>query len=278
MDNPNLRTPRFIFLLAICLLSSRAEAQEPDINLPITLVPQRPYDSLWKNALPHGMSKSLAPPLALTPLIPVAARPSQPEKARPFPTQWLLGNAITRDDTLAPLTASERIHLYWSGTYLNSPSYLKRLFSAGIDQARGVPQEWHGGLRGYGSRFASNYGQFIVQNSLQSVGNAALGYEPRYDLCRCKGFWRRTRHAILRNFVTYNSTETELRLQIPLYGATFAAGAISAQWKPGPRNSWAEGGYAAAQQIGWGALSNFLSEFSQDIGKKISRAPNSVRH
>jgi hypothetical protein len=32
-----------------------------------------------------------------------------------------------------------------------------------------------------------------------------------------------------------------------------------------------QGGYVVAQQAGWGILSNWLSEFSGDIGKKISR-------
>ncbi len=61
------------------------------------------------------------------------------------------------------------------------------------------------------------------------------------------------------------------RSQVPLYGAVFIAGMAASGWKPGPRSMWAEGGYAVAQQAGWGILSNCLSERSGDIGKKISR-------
>lgn len=186
-------------------------------------------------------------------------------------THWLLGFAVTPDQELSPLTNDERFRIYLRQTYFHAGTYAKRLAGAGIDQARGVPDAWGGGFRGYEKRFASRFGQFAVQNTVKTAGDAALGYEPRYDLCLCEGFWPRTKHAIIRNFVTYNSTERELRPQVPLYGAAFIGGMTSATWKPGPRNMWAEGGYGVAQQAGWGILSNWLSEFSGDIGRKIAR-------
>ena len=36
----------------------------------------------------------------------------------------------------------------------------------------------------------------------------------------------------MRNFVTYNKTEKELRSQFALYGAAFGAGILSSLWKP----------------------------------------------
>jgi len=44
---------------------------------------------------------------------------------------------------------------------------------------------------------------------------------------------------------------------------------ISAAWKPQPRNAFAEGGRAVAEQAGFGALLNFFIEFSTDINRKI---------
>ena len=40
-------------------------------------------------------------------------------------------------------------------------------------------------------RFASREGQFITANTLAALGNAKLGYEVRYDQCKCEGFWPR---------------------------------------------------------------------------------------
>jgi hypothetical protein len=144
------------------------------------------------------------------------------------------------------------------------------MFAAGIDQARGVPSAWGGGLPGYGRRFGSRYGEFVIANTLQSAGNAAFGYETRYDLCRCTGFWPRTRHAVVRNFVTYNRTERERRLQIPLYAGSFGAGMISSAWLPGHRNAWKEGAYSALIQAGLGSGINWVSEFATEILHKIT--------
>ena len=190
------------------------------------------------------------------------------EKAR-VPIVWLIGPYIPPEGPLQPLTNSERTEVYFRQTFLTAGSYLARMFTAGIDQARGVPYQWGGGMPGYGRRFGSRYGQFVIANTLQTVGNAALGYESRYDLCRCTGLWPRTRHAVARNFVTYNRTEQERRPAIPLYAGSFGAGMISATWLPGPRNKWAEGTYSALFQAGIGSGYNVVSEFALDILKRM---------
>ena len=118
-------------------------------------------------------------------------------------------------------------------------------------------------------RFASREGQFISANTLAYLGNAKLKYEVRYDQCSCSGFWPRTRHAVLRNFMTYNQSERELRPQWALYGGAFGGGLISTAWKPHPRNGFAEGGRAMLGQAGYGALLNFFIEFSTDINRTI---------
>ena len=96
-----------------------------------------------------------------------------------------------------------------------------------------------------------------------------LQYEPRYDRCGCSGFALRTRHAILRNFLTYNRSERELRPQWALYGGAFGGGLISTAWKPHPRNAFAEGGRAVVGQAAYGALLNFFIEFAGEINRKL---------
>ncbi len=194
-----------------------------------------------------------------------------------LPAEWFLGAYVPTNRNLRPLNNRERSQVYVRQTYQTGASYLKRLFAAGVDQARGVPREWGGGFPGYSQRFGSRYGQFIIQNTLASMGNAALHYEPRYDLCRCTGMWPRTRHAILRNLVTYNSTELEKRPQIALYLAAFSAGALATAWKPGSERPWRNGAYAVVGQAGYGAMSNWLQEFALDLGHKLSRSKGRQR-
>lgn len=193
------------------------------------------------------------------------------QAVRQLPAEWLIGPYIPSSAPLVPLSNAQRADVYFNQTFLTTNAYLLRMFTAGIDQARGVPSQWGGGLAGYGPRFGNRYGQFVIANTFHSVGNAALDYESRYDLCRCRTFWLRTRHAVVRNFVTYNHTEKELRPAIPLYAGSFGAGMMATSWLPGPRNVWKQGAYAALGQAGWGSANNWVSEFAIDILRKITK-------
>jgi len=190
-------------------------------------------------------------------------------KARDWEASWVTGVYVKKGHTMLPLTFNERRELYLQQTLATPGAYLKRMFAAGIDQARGAPPQWQGGFGGYGERFASREGQFISANTLAALGNTALKYEPRYDQCQCKGLLLRSRHAIMRNFLTYNHSEQDLRPQLALYGGAFGGGLISTAWKPHPRNAFAEGGRAMLGQAGYGALLNLFIEFAGDINRKI---------
>jgi hypothetical protein len=199
----------------------------------------------------------------------VEAKESTPAKLRRLPIERLIGPYIPVQGPLQPLNNTEREQVYFRHTFLTVGSYLARGFSAGLNQGRGEPYQWGGGMSGYGKRYAAQYGRFVVQNSLAAAGDAALGYEPRYDFCRCTGFWPRTRHAISRNFVAYNRTEHELRPQVPLYTGAFAAGMVYGSWLPGKQNIWRSGGLSMLSQAGIGSGYNFMSEFALDILHKF---------
>ena len=190
-------------------------------------------------------------------------------KARDWESGWFTGVFVPKGQTVTPLTPAQRREYYLQQTLSTPGAYMKRMFAAGIDQVRGSPPQWDDGWDGYAERFASREGQFISANSLAFLGNMALKYEPRYDQCRCHGLWPRTRHAIIRNFLTYNDSETQLRPQWALYGGAFGGGMISTAWKPHPRNVFAEGGRAVLGQAGYGTLLNFFIEFAGDINRKI---------
>lgn len=190
-------------------------------------------------------------------------------KARDWESGWLTGVFVKKGERMTPLTLSQRRVLYLQQTLITPGAYMKRMFAAGIDQARGVPHPWDTAWDGYLDRFASREGQFITANSLAALGNVALKYEPRYDRCQCKGVWPRSRHAILRNFITFNQTEVDRRPQLALYGGAFAGGALASVWKPHPRNALADGGWAVLGQAGYGSLLNFFIEFAGEINQKI---------
>jgi hypothetical protein len=190
------------------------------------------------------------------------------KKARDWESGWIAGEYVGRNRKLVTPTAEQRKEIYLRQTLTTPEAYLKRAFAAAIDQARGTPYQWQGGIGGYGERFASREGQFVAANSLAALGNAKLGYEIRYDQCKCQGLWPRTRHAFIRNLVTYDRSEEHLRPQWALYGGAFGGGMISTAWKPGSHSPFAEGGEAMVEQVGWGTLLNFFTEFSREINRK----------
>ena len=73
------------------------------------------------------------------------------------------------------LLDEEREVIYLRETLITPEAYLKRMFAAGVDQARGVPYQWDDGWAGYAERFASREGQFIAANSLAALGQRGAG-------------------------------------------------------------------------------------------------------
>src|SRR6202051_396272 len=194
-------------------------------------------------------------------------------RARNWESTWIEGVFIPADQPRVTPTGKEREQIYLRQTLTTPGAYMKRMFGAGIDQARGVPSQWDDGWGGYAERFASREGQFITANTLAALGNAKLGYEVRYDQCKCEGVWPRTRHAIVRNFLTYDGSEVNMRPQWVLYGGAFGGGMLSTVWKPSPKNAFTNGGWGVLGQVGYGTLLNFVTEFSREINRKQGVRP-----
>ena len=189
-------------------------------------------------------------------------------KARDWESSRIAGIYVGKNRKLVTLTAEQRKEIYLHQTLTTPEAYVKRMFGAGIDQARGVPSQWDDGWGGFAERWASREGQFITANSLAALGNAKLRYEVRYDRCKCDGLWPRTRHAFIRNLLTYDRSEQHLHPQWALYGGAFGGGALSTVWKPGSQNALTNGAYGMLGQLGYGTLLNFVTEFAQEINRK----------
>jgi hypothetical protein len=209
-----------------------------------------------------------------------------PTRASPSDKQinvnWIYGAYVPKDVPLEPLTNDGRWKLYLRQTYTTPGIYVKTALFTTYDQIRNSPGEWGDGIEGFAKRIGSRQAQFIIQNSLSAAGNAAVGWEPRYDRCRCNGFWPRTRHAIVRNFVTYDRTEKAPRPQFFSYAAAFGAAAIAATWYPGNPNVLVKGYQGAITQVGVGIGVNWLAEFAPEITrvirpKKVTDASKSRR-
>ena len=184
---------------------------------------------------------------------------------------WLYGSYVPKDVYLKPLTTRERFKLYLRQTYTTPGIYNKTTLFALHDQITGRQPEWGSSFVGFGKRLADRQAQFIMQNSMISIGDGLLGWEPRYDRCRCTGFWPRTKHAVIRNFVTYDGSEKSLRPQVMPYLGAFASSAIATTWEPG-NPKWQIRGYQAAiTQVFVGVGINWIGEFGSEITRVVRR-------
>ena len=202
-----------------------------------------------------------------------AQQPTAPNENDSLKVNSLDGAFVPRSVPLKPLTPPERWKLYLRTTYTTYGIYIKTGIFTLSDQIRNVPPEWGKTPGGFGKRLGTREAQFVIQNSLTAAGNAALGWEPRYDRCRCAGFWPRTWHAINRNFVTYGGPNQSTRPQIMPYAGAFGAAAASASWQPNNPSVLIKGYQGAVTQVAVGIGVNWLAEFAPEIKRVLRRPP-----
>jgi hypothetical protein len=147
----------------------------------------------------------------------VSASPGSIEPATPqnqLAENWLYGAYVPKGAPIVALDGNERYRLFIRQSFATPGIYIKTGLFTIHDQVRDSPPEWGDGFEGFAKRAGTRQTQFLLQNLFTSLGNAMVGWEPRYDRRKCDGFWPRTRHAIVRNFVTYDRSEKHLRPQL----------------------------------------------------------------
>jgi hypothetical protein len=200
----------------------------------------------------------------------ISVQPEPPVNTQ-LPVNWLYGAYIPKDAPRVALTGRERFKLYVRQTYTTPGIYVKTVFFALHDQVKDTPSAWGDGFSGFGKRLVSNQATNIIQNSLTSLGQGIVGWEPRYDRCNCTGAGPRIRHAFIRNFITYDHSEHSIRPNIMPFAAAFGAGAIGATWNPNNPTITVKGYQSVFTQAWVGVLINTIGEFAPDIKNKFSR-------
>jgi hypothetical protein len=125
----------------------------------------------------------------------VSSTPKSTESAaqNQLEVNWLYGAYIPKEAPVTPLNGEQRYRLFIRQSFTTPGIYIKTGFFAIHDQVENTPPEWGDGFEGFAKRVGTRQTQFLLQNSFTSLGNALVGWEPRYDRCKCDGFWPRTR-------------------------------------------------------------------------------------
>ena len=128
----------------------------------------------------------------------------------PYLSTGFMVRTFPKDAPIVPLTGRGAFQAVSSADLYNSRNLRE-------DRTLRNPRPGQGNRTGVGRwrfRFcqtpvASLQAGNVIQNSLTALGNAAVGFEPRYDRCRCEGAWPRIRHAVVRNFITYGGSRRQ---------------------------------------------------------------------
>jgi hypothetical protein len=251
-------------ILSQCIIRSR---DRPPLCIPISIV----IMTISFAGLSFAQDAQPSNDKETTQASPSRDQTASAESQAQINVNWLYGSYVPKNVPLESLDARMRWRLYLRQTYTTPGIYIKTLLFATHDQVTDSDPEWGDDFQGFVKRLANRQVQFIIQNSISSLGNGIAGWEPRYDRCRCDGFWLRTRHAIVRNFVTYDRTETSLRPQLMPYLGAFGAASIASTWAPGHAEWEVEGYQAVITQVFVGTGINWIGEFAPEIGKVFKR-------
>jgi hypothetical protein len=208
-------------------------------------------------AMPAGLlpdllagSASLGPAGKLTPEISQAMTVETPEAPR-------------------PLTRMDRLTLFLNDTYASPGAYAGLGAGALIDQVRHVPAKWDADGSAYTRRFASEYGQLAVRNSIHDGMAAITGLDPRYAACQCSGVWHRSGHALEMTFVNRRQ-DGRLVLDMPQVAGAYGSGMVSTYWYPHHQYTpLVQGVQFGHEQMGEIFINNLVQEFGSDLKRSL---------
>ena len=138
--------------------------------------------------------------------------------------------ALAVRSTYVPITPKERLHYYFRHMF-NVESVFRASVGAGINQGLDTPHEWGQGAEGYGRRFASIYGEHIVQSTVMYGASVILREDNRYFRSGESGFGARFKYAV-ESTVLARHNDGSRHLSISRMSSYVAAAAISRLWQP----------------------------------------------
>ena len=156
-------------------------------------------------------------------------------------------------------TAHTRFTRYVKST-VGPFSLLRTASSSAIDQWDDSPEEWEQGAKGYGRRFASNFGKNVIRQTTQYGLSEALHLDTGFEKSKRKGFWPRVEDALVQN-ITSRTRSGKRVVSAPIIAGAYAGAII-------PAETWYPDRYSYKDGLRWGTYSlatgfgiNLIREF-----------------
>lgn len=184
---------------------------------------------------------------------------------------WAQGpGASASTNGYSPMTKKERWSQYLNDNFVSQGAYF-RAFAASLGESTAnKPAEWGGPAERYSLNFASEFARFTIAGTVQSSMAAALGYDTRYHHCECIGGWKRAEHALLRTFVTYDSSGRR-KFDLPGLSGIYAGSMLMMEWYPRGYSPLTNGVRNGNIAIGVTTGIYLIREFSPELKKTFHR-------
>ncbi len=170
-----------------------------------------------------------------------------------------------------PLTAAQKFQVTARSAF-DPVNFVWFGLLAGMSQAENSEPGYRQGWAGYGKRYAAYLGDGVIENfSTQAVLPALLHQDPRFFQSGEGGFWRRTRYAVTRIFVTRSDSGRAQFNYSEILGSAAAAGISTYTYHPRGDRNLANTASVWGSQVGYDALTDVIKEFWPDIRGKLNK-------
>jgi len=142
---------------------------------------------------------------------------------------------------------------------------------AGWHQARHTPPDWREGWAGFGERYASDYGNSVINISTRYALARVFDEDTMYYRCTCRGVGPRLKHAVVATVFLHQGADGHRAFALPVVAAPYAANMVAVYgWYPsryGAKDAFRMGNY--------GLLSYFVGNISLEFLSPVLHAKRS---
>jgi|SRR5215216_3040681 len=132
--------------------------------------------------------------------------------------------------------------------------------SAGIHQWQDHPEEWGQGMKGYGRRYASGFGQNLIQQTVTYGLDEAFGLDTGFQKSKNEGFGARVKDALLQN-ITSRTKSGKRVISAPRLAGVYTGAIVAREtWYP-ERYSYKDGLRSGTTTLLTGFGINLVREF-----------------
>lgn len=165
------------------------------------------------------------------------------------------------------LSSQERWKIYLEKNFWSPGAAFRSIFPAATRQWGDDPPEWEQGMSGYARRAGSQFAMRSIQGSVEHGLAAMMGIDPRYQPCKCEGFFPRLGYALLSNFVIRTESGTRT-VDVPNLAGIYAGSMVAMTWYP-DRYNWKDGLREGSQRLITGGSFNIFREFWPEIRRIV---------